>query len=375
MAGRRMYMASFTKRGKTWQYIISQMVNGESKPIRKGGFKTKKEAQIAAAEIESKLNKGLNPVTKLEPIDEYFEQWVNIYKSNTALPTKVHYNNTLKVIRNHFSTTPLQHIKKSDYQSFLNEYGKKKSKETVKKINAHIRACVREAVDEGIIHSDFTRNAAITGQDSKKSEEKHINYMECQKLSQYLFDFLKEECRPVYYIILLALKSGMRFAEIIALTRKDFNFKENTLNINKTWGYTNSYDEGIKKTKTESSNRIIKMDKVTMNLFIHFFEVTPENIHKLVFYNPESKYKVFSNTGVNKALKKILRELKIEEISIHGLRHSHASILFYKGISVQYISERLGHADIDTTIRIYTHLIKELREEDENNTVNILAAL
>lgn len=194
-------------------------------------------------------------------------------------------------------------------------------------------------------------------------------------LSKYLIESLKEDNRPVYYILLLALKSGMRFAEIIALTRKDFNFKDNTININKTWGYTNSYDEGTKKTKTESSNRIIKMDKVTMSLLNHFFEVTPENIHKLVFYNPASKYKVFSNTGVNKALKKILHELKIEEISIHGLRHSHASILFYKGISVQYISERLGHADADTTIRIYTHLIKELREEDENKTVNILAAL
>ncbi len=81
----------------------------------------------------------------------------------------------------------------------------------------------------------------------------------------------------------------MRFPEIIALTRKDFNFKDNTININKTWGYTSS------------SNRIIKIDKVTMSLFNHFFEVTPENIHKLVFYNPASKYKVFSNTGVNKA--------------------------------------------------------------------------
>ncbi|WP_249662077.1 site-specific integrase [Lysinibacillus fusiformis] len=194
-------------------------------------------------------------------------------------------------------------------------------------------------------------------------------------MSNYLMESLKIDNRPVYYIILLALKSGMRFAEIIALTRKDFNFKDNTININKTWGYTSSYDDGKKKTKTESSNRIIKINKVTMSLFNHFFEVTPENIHKLVFYNPASKYKVFSNTGVNKALKKILRELQIEEISIHGLRHSHASILFYKGISVQYISERLGHADVDTTIRIYTHLIKELREEDENNTVNILAAL
>lgn len=186
---------------------------------------------------------------------------------------------------------------------------------------------------------------------------------------------MQEEHRAVFYIILLALKSGMRFAEIIALQRKDFDFKSNTINICKTWGYTSSFEEGEKKTKTETSNRIIKMDKTLMNMFKKYFNETPENIHQLVFYNPSSKYKVFSNTGVNKALKKLLTDLNIDEISIHGLRHTHASILFYKGISVQYISERLGHADVDTTIRIYTHLIKELREEDEKNTMKILEAL
>lgn len=369
------FMASFQKRGKTWQYTVSRMVNNESKPIRKGGFATKKEAQVAAAEVEAKLNKGLNPIIKLEPIDSYFEKWVSLYKSDNAKATHVHYMNTLKVIKKYFGSTPIQHIKKSDYQAFLNKYGKTKAKETVKKINAHIRACVREAVDDGIVQIDFTRRATLTGRDSKKQIDKHINYLESKQLSKALCEVLQAEHRQVYYIILLALKSGMRFAEIVALQRKDFDFKNNTINISKSWGYTSSFEDGEKKTKTETSNRVIKIDKVTMNMFQKYFEETPENIHKLVFYNPESKYKVFSNTGVNKALKKLLNKLRIDEISIHGLRHTHASILFYKGISVQYISERLGHADVDTTIRIYTHLIKELREEDEKNTMNVLAAL
>ena len=368
-------MASFQKRGKTWQYTVSRMVNGKLKPIRKSGFATKKEAQMAAAEIEAKLNKGLNPIIKAEPINSYFKKWVALYKSDTAKSTQTHYANTLKVIEKYFGSTPLQHIKKSDYQMFLNEYGKNKAKETVKKTNSHIRACVREAVDEGIIQTDFTRSAILTGNSSKKRIDKHINYFDSKKLSKALCETLQHEHREVYYIILLALKSGMRFAEIIALQRKDFNFKDNTININKTWGYSSSFEDGEKDTKTETSNRIIKMDKVIMAMFKKFFEETPENIHKLVFYNPSSKYKVFSNTGVNKALKKLLDDLNIDEVSIHGLRHTHASILFYKGVSVQYISERLGHADVDTTIRIYTHLIKELREEDENNTLKILAAL
>lgn len=368
-------MASFQRRGKTWQYTVSRMVNDKSSPIRKGGFRTKKEAQVAAADVEAKLNKGINPVIKLEPFNNYFEQWVSLYKSDIKKGTKTHYENTLRIINENFTSTPIQHITKNDYQEFLNNFGKDKSKETVKKINSQIRACVRDAVDDGLIPVDFTRKATITGRDAKEEHEKHINYNEAKNLTKSIHEVLEMEHRVVYYIILLALKSGMRFAEIVALTRNDFNFKENTININKSWGYNPSTESGARTTKTKNSNRIIKMDKPTMNLFKKLFNESPENIHKLVFYNPASKYKVFSNTGVNKALKKILKELKIEEISIHGLRHTHASILFFKGISIQYISERLGHADVDTTIRIYTHLIKELREVDENNTINILAAL
>lgn len=102
-------MASYQKRGKTWQYTISN--KGEL--IRKGGFRTKKEAQAAATEVESKLNKGMTVVNKLVPIDEYFDQWVKLYKTDVSKATLTHYKNTLKVIKSNFSDTPLQHIKKA----------------------------------------------------------------------------------------------------------------------------------------------------------------------------------------------------------------------------------------------------------------------
>jgi len=58
-------------------------------------------------------------------------------------------------------------------------------------------------------------------------------------------------------------------------------------------------------------------------------------------------------------------------ISIHGLRHTHASILLYRKVSIYYISERLDHKDIDTTLKYYAHIVKELRTFDENNTIAI----
>ncbi|WP_231687056.1 tyrosine-type recombinase/integrase [Bacillus sp. JCM 19034] len=107
-----------------------------------------------------------------------------------------------------------------------------------------------------------------------------------------------------------------------------------------------------------------------MRHFKELFKTTPTNIHQLVFYSPSSKYKVISNTNANKLLKKTLLELGITPISIHGLRHTHASVILYKKVSIHYVSERLGHGDIDTTLKQYTHVIKELREKDELGTVN-----
>lgn len=74
-------MASFTKRGKTWQYTVSRMINGKPSPIRKGGFRTKKEAQIAAAEVEADLQKGIIPHFKKEPFDQYFKEWLEVFQN------------------------------------------------------------------------------------------------------------------------------------------------------------------------------------------------------------------------------------------------------------------------------------------------------
>lgn len=362
-------MASFEKRGKTYQYTISRIVDGKPKPIRKGGFKTKKEAQIAAAEIESQLNKGLLPHLTPVPIDEYFDKWFKLYKTNISVTTRHHYQYTSRAIKDHFGSKPLQEITKHDYQMFINQFGSNKAKETVEKVNTHIRACVKDAVDEQIIHRDFTRKAVITWTvPAKKSEEKHLSYKDSQLLLNEIWKKLDKGLG--YSLLLLGLTSGMRFGEMVGLTRKDFNFDNNTITINKTWGYLKRHPKGFGPTKNEQSNRRIKMDRQTMSYFKKLFKTTPTNIHQLVFYSSRSIYKVISNTNANKLLKKTLKDLGIAPISIHGLRHTHASVILYKKVSIHYVSERLGHGDIDTTLKQYTHVIKELREEDELGTVN-----
>ena len=59
-------------------------------------------------------------------------------------------------------------------------------------------------------------------------------------------------------------------------------------------------------------------------------------------------------------------------IIFHGLRHTHASILISKGVGVDYISERLGHADTSVTLRVYVHLLKDKRDADNQKALNVI---
>lgn len=345
------------------------MLNGKPKPIRKGGFRTKQEARIAAAEIETKLSKGILPHLQPIPIDEHFDQWVKLYKSNLSTTTRKHYDYTLRAIKEHFGSKPLQQITRHDYQAFLNKYGSNKSKQTVEKLNTHIRSFVKDAIEDHFIQNDFTRKAVLTWTvPAKKPDEKHLNYEESEFLLKELWG--RTELGLGYSLLLLGLTSGMRFGELVGLTRKDFDFKKNLITINKTWGYMKRNPRGFGPTKNTQSNRTIKMDKLTMSHFKKLFTTTPTNIHQLVFFSPGSKYEVISNTAANKLLRKVLTDLNITPISVHGLRHTHASVLLYKKVSIYYVSERLGHADIDTTLKEYTHVIKELRVEDELGTMH-----
>ncbi|WP_338322903.1 Arm DNA-binding domain-containing protein [Lysinibacillus halotolerans] len=106
-------MASYQKRGNRWYFTVSRMVDGKSKPIRKGGFRTKKEAQIAAAEIEAQLSRGLLPHLTPVPIDEYFDKWVRLYKTNISVTTRKHYEYTYKAIKEYFGSKPFTR----DYQT------------------------------------------------------------------------------------------------------------------------------------------------------------------------------------------------------------------------------------------------------------------
>jgi integrase len=365
-------MASISKRGNSWQYTVSRYTNKKYDPIRKGGFKSEKEAKLAAAEVEVDLSKGVQASFKSDVFVDYFKEWVKDYKSTRAKATQDRYETTLNTINKEFGATYLQDINKRQYQRFLNVFGESHTKGSLRKLNTHIRACVREAVDEGRLRVDFTRGVELNSKIKEKTEaEKHLNYMEAKQLLKELAKHIVRS--PLYLLLILALQSGMRYSELLGLKRSDFNIKKKTIKVERSMDYKKG--TGLGPLKTENAYRILDMDEWTMNLFNKYFEDNPPNIQGLVFFNPHSKSHTFSNERANTVLKEALARLGIEHITVHGLRHTHISVLLYLGVNVLYVSKRAGHADTNITMSTYAHVLEELQETEVEKTRDFMKAM
>ena len=158
----------------------------------------------------------------------------------------------------------------------------------------------------------------------------------------------------------------MRFSEALAITPKDFDFPHQSLSISKTWDYKGG--GGFMPTKNKSSVRKIQIDWQLIIQFSELIKGLPEN--EPIFI----KNDVF-NATVNSILERHCKKAGVPVISIHGLRHTHASLLLFAGVSIASVAQRLGHSSMTTTQKTYLHIIHELENKDVDLVMRSLSSL
>lgn len=123
-------MASFRKRNDKWEYRIRYKEMGKYKETSKGGFKTKKEAQLAAAKIEEKLVNGSNIQDGKITFNEYLYEWLNVFKKGNVAPrTYMVYEKNIRLhILPVFGELKLKDLTRIKYQKFINNLLEKYSK-------------------------------------------------------------------------------------------------------------------------------------------------------------------------------------------------------------------------------------------------------
>ena len=295
---------------------------------------------------------------------KYYERWIRIYKEGAIREvTMKKYEITLVWLQKLVPELRLSELNRITYQQLLNDYAVYHERQTTMDFHHQLKAAVLDAVDEGFINRDPTRKAIIKGKAPREKKVKYLNQFELHTLLVHLH--LTPNINWDWFIFIIA-KTGMRFSEALALTPKDFDFPHQSLIVNKTWDYKGN--GGFLPTKNKSSVRKIQLDWQTIIKFSELIRDLPED--KPIFV----KGSVYNST-VNDRLERYCKDLGIPVISVHGLRHTHASLLLFAGVSIASVARRLGHASMTTTQKTYIHIIQELENRDIDLVMRSMAGL
>ncbi|EAE6002146.1 site-specific integrase [Listeria monocytogenes] len=296
---------------------------------------------------------------------EYFKEWVDLYKVGAIRSiTLQKYYVTEQKIQELVPDLKIKDLDRYTYQQLLNNYALTHEKQTTMDFHHHLKGAILDAVDEGVLNQNPTRKIVIKGKNPRPKKAKFLNQFEVQVLLKELN--LKENINWDWFILLI-IKTGLRFSEALALTPSDFDFSTQKININKTWDYK-MVTGSFQPTKNESSNRKIQIDWQLAMQFSQLIKMKDPD--KPIFV----KSRVFNST-INNRLKVLCENANIPTITIHSLRHTHASLLLFAGVSIASVANRLGHSSMTTTQETYLHIIQELENQDNDKIIRHLSML
>ncbi len=299
-----------------------------------------------------------------ELFSDYFKRWITVYKEGAIRKvTMDKYKLSLSWVKKLASKLKLCDMDRVAYQQLLNDYAKEHERQTTMDFHHHLKSAILDAVDEGLIERDPTRKVIIKGKSPREKKKKYLNQFELHTLLNGLN--LKDQINYDWLILLIA-KTGMRFSEAIALTPADFDFSHQLLSVNKTWNYKDG--GGFQPTKNKSSVRKIQLDWMIVSQFSALVKDLPVN-------EPIFVEKAIFNSTINNILNRHCTDLGIPVITIHGLRHTHASLLLFGGVSIASVAKRLGHSSMNTTEKTYLHIIQELENKDVDLVMRSLSGL
>lgn len=347
-----MVVKSYKKNGKTFYRYDFKLPDIDRQ--REQGFTRKSEA-IAAEQERMRIVQEINIVDGKTPFHVFYKKYceTHVKPRTKKIESYNRYFSTLEATKGYFYDSPMMDITSYDYQNFINDVAKNLTKETVRRYHQQLGGCIEYAFRQNVISKDIAYKAHVWGtKPSKKQVDKYIERDDYRRLLAFLSHKFEDRRVPLsFYAIQLAAVTGGRQGEVLEIKPSYFNFKDKTV--------------FLPGTKTDTSARTIKIDDYTIKLFKKLIVEHNIPINEYVFNNSKTGKPITGNS-VNEVMKKTLADLGIKpEITMHGLRHTHASILITDNVRTEYVSQRLGHKSIETTTSTYYHFLKDKYEEAE----------
>lgn len=343
-------------------------VTGKRKEKKKSGFKTEKAALKALLEVKAATLRG--ETKHIENDNLTVGQWLDIwYDSNQKKwkeTTRIQREYIIRLhLKPYLGSYRLQKLDRYVYQrEFLNRVEGKFKPNTIQTWHNLFKIAINGAVEEEILtRNRFTKISICSNEDIEEKIKE--NFLTPAELVTFINDAKKHENITIYTILLTIAYTGIRRGESLGLQWKNIDFDNKTITIERTRD-----EKGIRSPKTKNSYRTILVDELVMNQLKTYKkwckQILFKNSHKLtnetyVFINEYTGDSI-SNSNVLYHFNKLKTRTGFNNLTIHGLRHTHATILLNEGQNVKEIAKRLGNT-VDMIYKIYGHVLKELEEQ------------
>jgi len=326
---------------------------------RYASFKgTKREAQAELVRLMETVRRGghIDPI-KLS-LTKYFDCWEQGWLSLQVGPkTRERYIELLRLhVRPHIGALLLHKLQPVHLAEL---YGKLLKQGLSPSTIAHVHRVVRKALTVAMEWSLLSRNPAAVAK-PPRGQAREIEIITVEQAQKILHCF---RGRSLYPIIALALATGMRRGELLALRWNNVDLDAGRIQVERSLEQTKA-GLRIKEPKTKHGRRGIRVPpSVVAELRAHW---TQQQQHRLklglgragnddlVF--PRWDGTLRSPNATSTEWRQLLAEFKLPAVSLHALRHTHASQLIAAGMDVITISRRLGHASATITLNVYGHL-------------------
>lgn len=334
-------------------------------------FKTKQEAIRKKNEALRELERNELATGEQRKLKDYMEDWIeNVHKEKVRISTYVKYKKLIKyIVLDDIGNVWLQKLTPEQVQRFYKKMGTAKAKggkglssKTVHEIHGVLRLALNNAVKWSLVSKNVC--AAVSPPRIVSREGTPLTLEQARKLLDSL------HAHRLEVLITLAVVTGMRRGELLALRWSTIDFERGTLLVLHTVDYIPHYGYVETQPKTAAGKRLVSLPSFMVEMLKQHRIVQNELRTKvgsawenldLVFPDLHGGY--FNSNYLLKIFKKVLREADIPEMHFHDLRHSAATILLGMGVNIKVIQELLGHSDIKITLGRYGHLLPSMQQD------------
>lgn len=327
--------------------------------------KSEKEGVKKLREAQRELEQGTLPTGPDQTLKQYIEYWLEeVHKPTVRLSTYVKYSKLIRLyIVPVLGNVKLQKLTPQQVNTLYRQ--KEKDGLSSKTVNS-IHGLLHKALDNAVKWGYVSRNVcdSVSPPRIVKPEMKTLTMEQANRLLEVV------RGHRIEMLLTLALTTGMRRGELLALRWSDVDLEKGTIQVRRTVDFIGKYGYVENEPKTTAGRRMIVLASFAVDMLkqhrIQQLELRMKagsnwQEMNLVFTGLQGNY--LNPRYVPKMLDKILVEAGLPHIRFHDLRHSAATLLLSMGVHIKVVQEILGHSNISMTADTYSHVLPSMQEE------------